>query len=223
MILISAGAFASDTAQNVGFLSDYTDLKAAKDNTLTQYYIPPGARQKLSTYKAIMVDQPQIFIAKDSPYQGIKPAQMNAITEAFRASVVKALSSDYKVVDEPGEGVLYLRLALVDLSVKKDRVHIFSYSPIGLVVSGVSKAAHSSYENAVQHMSLIGLKIEGEVLDSQSSDLLGEFVDDRGNKPNPENWKELLDDMQHFGEIVDCQLKNGRSAESDEVNCRAGG
>jgi hypothetical protein len=216
-------AFAAETDDNPGFLSDYSNLQPAPDNALTQYYISPGARENLALYKSIMVDQPQVFIAKDSPYHGIKPARINIIAEALRQHVITALSEDYQVVETTGPGVLYLRLALVDLSIKKDRFHILGYTPIGLVYRAGQDVVQSDYANAVKHISLVGLNVEGELRDSQSSEVLGKFVDTFASTTTPKTWKDLATEMENFGAAINCQIKNGRSRADDQVNCHPSG
>lgn len=220
---LSALSVAEDSApsDNAGFLEDYSELKPSPDTSLTKYYLAPQASEKLKTYSSIMVDSPQVFISADSPYKGFKPAHMNVVTEAFRAAVISELKDDYTVVDQAGQGVLMLRLALVNIEIDKDRTHILGYTPAGLAFRAVDAAASSDYQNAVRHTSLVKLSIEGEVRDSKSGELFGEFVDDFGSQSTPGGWKEFQQEMKRFGEVTDCQLKNAQAAAADRVNCRA--
>jgi hypothetical protein len=221
-LLFSTIVHAADSPDsNVGFLSDYTNLKRSSFDPLTQYYITPSAHKKLATYKAILVEQPHIFIATESPYQGFKPAQMNAISEALRVAVIQRLSNDFTIATEPGDGVLYLRLALTDFSINKDRIHILGYTPVGLIFRGLRMAANSSFENAVQHLSLVSVKIEGEVSDSQSAEVLGQFIDSRPTSSDPETWEQLLQELLQFGVLVDCQLQNASKSRDMYQNCRS--
>jgi hypothetical protein len=211
----------SSSAGTSGFLADYSLLVPGPNSHLTQYYLAPGASAKLSDYKSIMVDHPEVFIDKDSPYQGFKPAQLAVVVETFRQAVIEALSDDYTITDQPGPGVLYLRLGLVNLKASKDRTKVLEFTPVGLVYKAGRQAVSSDYNNAVRHTSLVGLKIEGELRDSQSSELFGEFVDEYGGTTTPVSWPELATEMQYFSGLVDCQLQNARAAADDRVNCRA--
>lgn len=217
LVLITS---ANAEQQNSGFLDDYSKLQTSDENNLTRYYLAADAREKLRSYENIMVDHPEIFLAEDSPYKGVKPSRLAVIADAFRQEVVTALSSDYTVVEIAGPKTLYLKLALTDLSVTKNRTKILGYTPVGLAFRAGKGAVQSDYTNAVQHMSLVDLKIEGEVLDSVSSELIGEFVNDHGDASTPQTWKELLTDMQGFGTEIQCQLKNARSDPSQRVDCR---
>jgi hypothetical protein len=222
--LLAADTSASantSAADNVGFLDDYSLLRPSPDTSLTKYYMAPGASTRLRSYHSIMVDHPEVFIATNSPYKGFKPANLAVVAEAFRQAVIAALQDDYKIVAEPGPGVLLLRLALVNIDVTKDRLHVAGFTPVGLAYQAANAAVSSSYKNAVRHTSLVGLSIEGEVRDSQSSDMLGEFVDDFSSQSAPKGWTEFQQEMQRFGEVANCQLNNAKAADADRVNCRA--
>ncbi len=51
-----------------GFMTDYTQLEKITDGTADYRYIAPGAEERMAQYDAVMIDQPEIFIANDSPY-----------------------------------------------------------------------------------------------------------------------------------------------------------
>lgn len=219
LLTVSSVSIAVADDQDSGFLEDYSKLKASSVNDLTRYYLAPDARNKLLSYDNIMVDHPEIFLAEDSPYKGIKASRIAVIADAFRQQVINALSDDYTVVETAGPKTLYLKLALTDLKVSKNRTKILGYTPAGLVFRAGKSAVQSDYANAVQHMSLVDLKIEGEILDSETSELIGEFVNDHGDVDTPQNWKELLTDMQKFGDRIQCQLNNARAEAAKRVDC----
>jgi len=60
-------------AENSGFLSDYSKLKPLAGSD-TLMYTAPNAYTDFKNYKAVMIDQPELVIANDSKYKGIKPA-----------------------------------------------------------------------------------------------------------------------------------------------------
>jgi hypothetical protein len=217
LLMITSAVLADD--KESGFLADYSKLKTVSENGLTRYYLAPDAQKKLAHYDKIMVDQPEIFLSDDSPYQGLKPAKLAVIAEVFREQVSSALSSDYTVVEEAGPDTLYLKLALTDLMISKNRTKILEFTPAGLVYQAGRNAVQSDYKNAVRQVSLVDLKIEGELLDSQTSDLLGEFVNDHGTSTTPQDWTELLTDMQHFGQVIQCQIRNAGSLPDKRVDC----
>ncbi len=204
------------------FLNHSDKLVPAAGDPLMLFYLPGQSTARLGKYSKIMVDEPLVFIAEDSPYKGINLAKLNVITAAFRETIINALSDDFAIVEEPGKDVLLLRLALVDLEIKKKRFHILGYTPIGLVYRAGKETFESDYNRAVQHLSLLGLKIEGQLLDSQSVDVLAEFVNKRpGNRADPESWSALKKEMAHYGKVIDCMIVNSRSGPAGESDCVA--
>lgn len=184
------------------------------------YYLPAEANKRLQGYTKIMVDEPLVFLAEDSPYKGIKLARLNAITTAFRMAMIDALSKNYEIVEQPGKDVLFLRLAMVDLSLKKKRFHILGYTPIGLVFRAGKTTFESDFDRAVHHLSLLGLKIEGQLYDSDSGELLGEFVNDRpADRKDPESWRQLKKEMAHYAELLDCMISHSRDGTATEADC----
>ena len=102
-----------------GFMTDYTQLEKITDGTADYRYVAPGAEDRLAQYDAVMIDQPEIFIANDSPYRGVKPKQLDAFAESIRTGITSALSEDMYVVGQPGENVLYISVAATNLKLTK--------------------------------------------------------------------------------------------------------
>jgi len=101
--------------------------------------LPLALETALSQYDAVMIDQPEIFIATDSPYRGAKPKHLDVLAEALRVGIARALSEDLYVVDQAGENVLYLSVPVSNFKLTKKKKKAFQYLPVALVVSGVKK------------------------------------------------------------------------------------
>jgi len=202
-----------------GFMSDYTQLEKVTDGSADYRYIAPGAEERMAQYDAVIIDQPEIFIANDSPYRGVKPKQLDALAEALRAAIAGALSEDLYVVDTPGENVLFLSVAATNLKLTKKKKGIFSYTPVGLV-SGAVKGASTS--DIAKKANLQDLVIEVEVFDSVTNERLVAIIDSRGGgKTNPSSWQELEELMAKYGKIMQCRLDNARLPAEQRVNCLA--
>jgi hypothetical protein len=131
-LCLTITAFGSVFAQDIqssDFLSDYSKLQESSDEYMDYKFLAPGAPDKMTNYTAVMVDQPEIFIASNSKYKGIKPDDMKTLADAFRGSMARALAETYMVVDQPGPNVLYLRFAVSNLQLKKKKRGLFSYTP----------------------------------------------------------------------------------------------
>ncbi len=187
-ITVFGTALAQDL-QSSGFLSDYSQLKKTSDKFMGHSYLVQGAEDKMANYTAVIIDQPEIFIAPNSKYKGMKPDDMKALADAFRTSMSEALAQDFMIVERAGPNVLYVRFALTNLQLKKKKKGLLSYTPIGLV-AGVVKSALTS--DITKKIDLKGLVMEMEVLDSNSNQQLAAAVEARsGSKEEPASWAEL--------------------------------
>ncbi len=85
-------------------------------------YTAPDTFERLREYKGVMVDQPEVWLAEDSPYGGVKPDNAKVLADAIREGIaIKLIEAGRNVVDEPGPNVLYLRIALTDLDLTKKK------------------------------------------------------------------------------------------------------
>lgn len=202
------------------FLSSYTGLKASPDNPQDEIYIAPGALTRIAKYKKVMIDQPELFVHPESKYAGMKPDDMKAIADAMRAALTTQLESGYQIVEATGPDVLYVRVAVGDLMLKKHKRGILSYTPIGFVVHG----AVGLTKEITEKIDLKGMKIEGELLDSQNLDQLAAFTMSRGSlagKPEGEvtSWDELTGLFGVVGKRLRCRLDNSAKPESQWTPC----
>jgi len=187
--------------------------------------LAPDLRARLQGYDSIMVDQPEIFLHAESPYGGFKPDDMKAIADGFRDAVSKELDANYAVVEEPGEKVLYLRIAATDLYVKRKRSkNPLNYTPVGFVLSTVKKKLTKDLD---KKLSLVELSVEAEMLDSVTGERLAAAVErlgarkdkQAGQKKDPSSWTELDWAMAECGRRMRCRLDNARRPEADRVDC----
>lgn len=200
-----------------GFMTDYSQLEQISDGSADFRYIAPGAEDRLAQYNAVMIDQPEIFIANDSPYRGVKPKQLNALADALRAAIARELSADIYVVDSPGKNVLFLSVAATNLKLTKKKKSLLGYTPAGLVGGAVAGAATSKIAKKANLQDLV---IEVEAFDSVTSERLVAIIDSRGGgKKNPSSWEELEALMATYGKRMQCRLNNAKLAVEQRVNC----
>ena len=214
--------FSSSQAQELiysGFMTDYSQLEKVTDGSADYRYIAPGAEDRLAQYDAVMIDQPEIFIANDSPYRGVKPKHLDALADALRAKIAAAMSNDYYIVDRPGENVLYVSVAATNLKLKKKKKSLLGYTPAGMVSGAVIGAATS---NIAKKASLQDVVIEFEAFDSVTNERLVAIIDSRGNaKEDPTSWEELEMVFATYGRLMQCRFSNSRLPAEKRVNCLA--
>jgi hypothetical protein len=214
------GAALAQDIQYSDFLTDYSHLKKSADAYMDYTYLAPGAENRMANYSAVMIDQPEIFIAPNSKYKGMKPDDMKALADAFRTSMAQALADTYMIVEQPGPNVIYLRFAMSNLQLKKKRKGLLSFTPIG-IVAGVAKSALTT--DITKKIDLKGLTMEMEVLDSVSEEQLAALLEIRyGTKDDPASWAELEALIGVYSERVRCRLDNARVAEENRIDCLSG-
>jgi hypothetical protein len=216
-------AFGSALAQDLqssDFLSDYSQLKQSSDAYMDYTYLAEGAPGKMANYSAVMIDQPEIFVAANSKYKGMKPDDMKALADAFRAAMAQSLSTTYMIVDQPGPNVLYVRFAISNVQLKKHKKGLLGYTPVGLVVGAAKSALTSDFTKKID---LKGLTMEMEILDSNSEEQLAALLETRsGKKDEPASWEELEALITVYSQRVGCRLDNARVAEENRIDCLSG-
>ncbi len=198
-----------------GFLDDYSGAVRQPDGA---YIIQPdNIAQALAGYEAIMVDQPEILIAPDSKYRGMKPDDMKLISDALRQVVLQQLErGKMRVVGTPGPKTLYLRLGLTDVHVKKKGKNILNFTPVGLVVG----AASSPFKDVMDKIVLQEANIEAEMLDSQTTEQIGAIVKHRGaaeKKKEYTSWEDVQADLEILGSRLACRLDHAGSPEAQQA------
>jgi hypothetical protein len=215
-------AFAASGNFDRSFLTDYTKLQPKATEKGTDHtYIAPGAVEKLARYNSVMVDQPEILISPNSDYKGAKPDDLVAIATMMRESLSSRLTAGgYGVTQTPGPGVIYLRLALTDLQMKKKKRGVLGYTPIGFV----AKPFIDAMKDLMEKYDIMSMAIQAELTDSQSGEVLGAIVAERGgmgknDKPMRIDFEELDAQMKDFSGRVRCRLDNARSPQAPQIDC----
>ncbi len=183
IFLLSASSVIS-AGENSGFLEDYSALKADPDRKGAMIYRKDGA--DLSKYDKIVIAPVEIWYDPKTKYKGISPDDLKLLADSFRGLVVKELEPEYPVVDSRGEGVLWARMAISNISMKKKKRSLLNYTPIGFGLYTLKDVAGANIklEDAV---------IEVELLDSVSGELLGSLVDSQKAtaKKGKASWAKL--------------------------------
>ena len=222
-LVVSIFATASVAEEMIysGFMSDYTQLEKVTDGTVDYRYLAPDAFNRLANYDAVMIDQPEIFIAVDSPYRGVKPKHLNALAESLRSGLSESLGDDIYVVDQPGENVLYLTSAITNLKLTKRKKRALSYLPVALVVGSIAGASSSEIAKKAD---FAGMVIELEAFDSVTGERIVAVIDSLEPDPDaeePETWEDVDALMLGYGAIISCRFENAHLPEEQRADCFA--
>ncbi len=203
---------------------DQLTLVVEEEHGLHLMYRAPGAIDRLAKYNKLMIDQPEIWRDPDSDYGGMKPDDAKAIADMIRENMTERwISRGYEVVDEPGPDVLYARVALTDLYLKKEKRGILGYTPMG----AVAKVGADAVRDMLSKVDIIEMALQAEMLDSQSEEVLVAIVIKRGARKDKETGQKLVridfDEfsaiVQEYGARVACSLDNAKKPEAQRIDC----
>ena len=154
----------------------------------------------------------------------MKPDNAKAIADLIRARVTENVTKrGYKVVEEPGPDVLYMRLALTDLYLKKKKRGILSFTPVGRVAHIGAQAV----KDMMSKVDIIEMALQMEMLDSQSGEVLAAAVVKRGARKDKKTGQKLermdFDEfraiLQEYGARFSCRLENAKTPEAQQIDC----
>ena len=204
-----------------GFLSNYEQLEPAEDVWLSHVYTGPGFREKIAGTTAFMVEQPEIFIAPDSKYGGMKPDDMKMMADSMKAIFAETLVEEYQIAASPGPNTLVMRMAFTNVHLKKKGRSLLGYTPVGFVASSAKKALMNDF---VDNILLTEVVWEAEILDSQTGERYGALIINLGNKDKKKeftSWDQLVQAIEVGAQRVLCRLDNANAAEGEMRDCLA--
>ena len=175
--LITGAAWAAEKEMpQAGFLQDYSLLKPKDPEKMVQW-VYTKEDVDVSKYHKIMIDDVVFFISPDADYKGFEANELTELGAAFHRALLMNLAGAYEFTNTPGPEVLRIRIAVTNL-VPSSTVSgtVTTIVPVGLAVSAVKKAATGS------HIGMGSVSIEGEVLDSQTNEILGAVIDTKMGK-----------------------------------------
>lgn len=184
-----------------GFLGNYPPLDPVPETTNALRWIKPGL--DITKYDSVILDQPDILIAADSPYKGVGPNQIQSLSDKFHEILATNLEEDYPLVNQPGPGVVRVRFALTDIFMKRKSVKPWQLTPAGLGVYGLKSALGAN-------ILLVEATVEAEFLDAQTGERLAVAVFRQGAKKDKANgqkqektsWKKVEKAMEQFATAI---------------------
>ncbi len=153
-----------------GYLGDYSEFQPAADGSNALRYVKPGL--DLARYHKAIIDPVAVALSAESAGQAVNPAELMALSDYMHDALVIALRGAYPVVEEPGEDVLRVRVALTDVIPTKPVRNTIGTLLVPARVVSAAKRAITGTDLFVGQVA-----IEAEVLDSQTGVRLMALVD----------------------------------------------
>ena len=156
-----------------GFLSDYKRLQPATWSDGIQCWRDTAA--DVSKYDKVLIAR-MVVTLKDEQSQGVDPADLKALTDYFHDSLAKALRPQMQVVDQPGAGVVAIRIALTDLVPTGVAQSVTgTLIPYGFVAEAGAGAASGRPAGSTPYMGRTGMEMQFR--DGASGAILAECRD----------------------------------------------
>ncbi len=144
-----------------GFLGDYSRIRPS--NIIEDVYVDKSDTKTLGDYDKFIITPIVMFFHNDAKGIGVEPGKLKELTDIFYDKAVEALSEHYEIVDEPGEGVMLIRIAVTDVVANKVALNLhWSTTASGVGIGGAA--------------------IEAEFLDSVTQERVLAFIDSRKGK-----------------------------------------
>jgi len=157
-------------AEHTGFLGDYSQVSEQEGYAAQEVYINP--RASWPKYHAVYIESVSMWIVDESKKPSVEDQQM--ITDMLYTSMRAKLGENFKVVDQPGAGVIKLRFAFTQA--KGAMVALNVVTTVVPQLRTVSTVGGLGTDTAV----LVGAAaMEGEARDSITNERLAAVVDAR--------------------------------------------
>jgi hypothetical protein len=116
-VLLLAACGSTPEVRRSGFLDDYSKLAPVPGSAGIWSYRSPNL--DFTHYKALLVDPAVAWFNPDSEAEEIDPAARKRLTEEFGRTIRNTLRDNgFDLVEEPGEKVLRVRVAITELYVR---------------------------------------------------------------------------------------------------------
>jgi hypothetical protein len=178
-----------------GFLGSYEGFEPeGGDGRMLVYNKEPGA---LRNHEKILIEPFQVIPTAKGILDEHSEAELKDLALYFEEEIKAALALHYKLVDQPGPGVMKVRCAIVDVDPGDPTMFLVGHAPYVGAVSSAKQATTGKGFGAGQ------VAIEAEILDSVSGERLMAFIDrDIGTQldifSGMSDWGHAKDGFRHW-------------------------
>lgn len=175
-VLFFSGCAASGMkdVETTGFLDDYSQLKPGGDDRAALVYVDPNVDFK--AYDKLMFERVRVVFARNAQYRYAEfdPAILKELTDYYQNALLEAVRDGYQIVEQPGPGVMRVRVAITELRASKPAANTVStILPVGWAIAGATKAVSD------ENLGTGEAGTEFELVDAMSGGRLAAAVDKR--------------------------------------------
>lgn len=195
LLLAGCSASGMKSVGKTGFLNNYSQLQPGSDDRAALVYIKPNADFK--AYDKLMFERVVVLLADTSEAREIDPAMLKEMTDYYQNALFNAVKDGYQIVDQPGPGVMRVRVAITELKPSKPVANTLStIIPVGIVAAGATKAVSGD------NLGTGEAGTEMELLDAQTGERLAAAVDRRqgGKMVFRGKWEDTKDAFDYWAQ-----------------------
>ena len=172
-----------------GFLSDYSMLKEGKgEHEALLRYINPDADWR--SYDKILLDS--VTVWKNEETQDVSPTDLKILTDYLYTHLYAALSNDYKMVNEPGPGVMRAEFVITEAEASNPSADVVtSIIPQTRILTGAKGLVVGGKPGFVGTAGM-----EAKITDSKTGKILLEAVDRRGGTKDLSGMTDEWNDVE---------------------------
>ena len=191
-----------------GFLDDYSLLREGGANDVHLIYRNPKADWR--AYNAVMLEPVTLWRSGRRSLQPVPEEDLLRLVTDFQHAVRTHLEKDFRFVDQPGPGVMRIRLGITDARASDPVLDVLTASH----GTGRPHPAGSGALDPETRRFLESAVIEGEIRDSQTNVLLAEGVDRRRREvPVSETWGQVDQAFDFWAERMSAKLERRTGAQ----------
>ncbi|MET1084952.1 MAG: DUF3313 domain-containing protein [Burkholderiales bacterium] len=157
-----------------GFLTDYAKLRPVPDGGGVMCWRRPDVDWK--GYDKMLIERMQVTLKPGSEQNGIDPTDLKMLADYFHDALVKALQPQMQIVDQPGPGVVRMRIALTNLVPTSVGESVVGTAvPYAFVAEAASGVATGRPAGSTPYLGETGIEVQFR--DGASGEILGECRD----------------------------------------------
>jgi hypothetical protein len=179
-----------------GFLDDYSSLRPAAPGDVALLYRNPDARW--TSYDKVLLEPVTLWRSGHKSLDPVPEADLLRLIDGLEHAVRRRLGQGFTLVDEPGPGVMRIRLAITEARATDPVLDVMRGR-----ASGEAKAGSGPVDRETRRF-IEAAHIEGEIRDAQTNQLLAAGVDWRrreGARPI-DTWADIDRGLDAWAERV---------------------
>jgi len=189
-----------EAPEGVGFLGSYDEFEQVPDRPGAMRWLKEGAT--LATYDRVLLDP--IIVWYTAENDGVDPAELQQLADAFKLEFHRALGEAYPLTLEPGPDVMRLRIAITDVRKATGmRKTMRVLSGPGSGTTGYTQ----QHESAL--IDIDAMAIEAEVLDSVSGERLAAVVEGKiapQQEKTTDTWRSINGALREWAQLLRAAL-----------------